>query len=395
MIYNKNNMTSASPQDRPPCSVNEDRLIDLFLNLCKINSPSLNEQHVVGYVKKFLQEQGLEVIEDTAGKKIGGQANNLIAWLRGDLRNVPKIFLSAHFDTVESTEGLEISEEDGVFRSKSDTILGADDKGGMAPAIEAVLRIKELGIPHGDICLLLSVAEEIGLKGAGALEIEDLGLDFGYVLDTGPPVGSFVNRTATHDKIEIIVHGIPAHAGKDPEKGVNAIVVAAHAISKLKIGRIDPETTTNIGIISGGSAVNVVCPSVTLRAEARSTSVETLDQEVGILVRTFEATAREWGATVEIHHDRHYSAYLVDEDTPVARLAVRAAKKLGYDPKMRTTLGGSDANIYNEKGLPCLVMATGMDKIHTHDEIISRADLIATAQLALSILIEGTELETN
>jgi tripeptide aminopeptidase len=361
-------------------------LVSLFLDLCRINSPALRERDVVDFTKAYLEGHGLEVHEDGAGAVIGGNANNVIAWLRGTLPDAPKVFLSAHFDTVEPTDGLVIREVDGVFRSGGDTILGADDKGGMAPAIEAVLALKESGEPHGDICLLLSVAEEIGLKGAAALEVQDLGLDFGYVLDTGPPVGTFVTRTATHDKLDVTIHGVPAHAGKDPEKGINAIQVAADAISKMKIGRIGPETTANIGLIEGGTAVNVVCPFVRLRGEARSTDVAQLDAQVGHMIQCFEEAAAKWGTTVTIDHARHYTSYQVPDDAPVVRIAQEASRALGFEPTLRTTLGGSDANVYNSKGLQSIVVATGMEKIHTHDEFIARKDLIDTARLTLEIL---------
>jgi tripeptide aminopeptidase len=366
--------------------INEERLVGLFLDLCRINSPALREREVVGWTKGYLERLGLEVREDNAGAKIGGDANNLIAWLRGTERNAPRVFLSAHFDTVEPTEGLVIGEKDGVYYAASDTILGADDKGGMAPAIEAVHALIESGEPHGDICLLLSVAEEIGLRGADAVELEELNLDFGYVLDTGPPVGTFVTRTATHDKLDITIQGKPAHAGKDPENGINAIQVAAAAVSGMKVGRIGPETTANLGIIEGGTAVNVVCPSVTIRAEARSTSVEELDAQVAHMIERFETAAREWGTTVAIDHHRHYSSYHVPDDAPVVRIAQEASRALGFEPTLRTTLGGSDANVYNSKGVPSIVVATGMDKIHTHDERISRQDLVDTARLTLEIL---------
>jgi tripeptide aminopeptidase len=366
--------------------INEDRLVKLFLDLIRINAPALEEQDCVAWTKQYLLEQGLEVAEDDAGSRIGGNANNLIVWLRGDLPDTPRIFLSAHFDTVEPTAGLVVVEEGGVFRSTSDTILGADDKGGMAPAIEAVLALKESGEPHGDICLLLSVAEEIGLKGAEALKIDDLNLDFGYVLDTGPPVGTFVTRTATHDKLDILIHGVPAHSGKDPEKGISAIQVAAEAIHGMKLGRIGPETTANLGLIEGGTAVNVVCPFVKIRGEVRSTSVAELDAQAGHMIKCFEEAAAKWKTTIEIEHERHYSSYHIDATLPVVRLAQEASRALGFEPTLRTTLGGSDANIYNAKGLPCIVVATGMEKIHTHDEFISRKDLIDTARLTLEIL---------
>lgn len=368
--------------------INETRLIELFKRLCLINAPSLKEGECVSYVKDLLIQAGLEVHEDEAGKAIGGEANNLIAWLRGNKPDAPKIFLSAHFDTVEPTAGLKIVEKGGAFYSDGHTILGADDKGGMAPAIEAVLSLKESGADHGDICLLFSVAEEIGLMGAGAAKIDDLSLDFGYVLDTGPPVGTFVTRTATHDKLDVVITGRPAHAGKDPEKGINAIEVAAAAIKGMKLGRIGPETTANLGSIHGGTATNVVCAAVTIKAEARSTDVNELDAQIGHMVQRFEQAASEFGAEVTIEHDRHYESYHVADDAPVVRYAQAASQKLGLEPALRTTLGGSDANIYNAKGLPCIVVATGMEKIHTHEECISERDLVLTTKLVLKIIEE-------
>ena len=371
--------------------INEERLVKLFRELCLINAPALDEGDSVAYVKRYLQGLGLKVEEDNAGERIGGKANNLIAWLPGNKPGAPRVFLSAHFDTVEPTAGLQIEERDGVFYSASDTILGADDKGGMAPAIEAVNALIETGDPHGDVCLLLSVAEEIGLKGAEAMQIENLNLDFGYVLDTGPPVGSFVTRTATHDKLDVTIYGIPAHAGKDPEKGINAIQVASTAIAGMKLGRIGPETTANIGLIEGGTAVNVVCAEVRMRAEARSTSVEELDEQVGHMIKRFEEAATQWGARVKIDHERHYDAYIVPDSAKVVQVAQQASRDLGLNPVLRTTLGGSDANVYNTKGLQCIVVATGMEKIHTHDEFISRKDLVKTAELAYRLLVRAAE----
>lgn len=370
--------------------INEERLVNLFLNLIQIDAPSLGEKSCVEFTKQHLIELGFEVHEDSAGAEIGGNANNLIAWMRGTKSDAPRVFLSAHFDTVEPTAGLIVEERDGIFHAVSDTILGADDKGGMAPAIEACLALRESGEAHGDICLLLSVAEEIGLEGAGALQIESLNLDFGYVLDTGPPVGTFVTKTAYHDKLNIEIIGKPAHAGKDPEKGINAIQVAAAAINGMKLGRIGPETTANLGIIEGGTGTNVVCANVKIKAEARSTSLLELEAQIDHMIQGFEAASREWGAEVKIEHKRHYSAYNVDPSSKVVELAQRASRNLGFEPTLRTTLGGSDANVYNAKGVPCIVVATGMDKIHTHEECISRKDLIDTARLTLEILREAS-----
>lgn len=372
--------------------IQEERLVELFKTLCLINAPALQERKCVDYVADLLKKEGLEVQEDDAGSKIGGNAGNLIAWLRGN-PNLPKVFLSAHFDTVEPTEGLVIEERDGVFYSASDTILGADDKGGMAPAIEAVLTLRDSGIEHGDVCLLLSVAEEIGLKGADAVAIDQVDCDFGFVLDTGPPVGTFVNRTAFHDKLDVEIIGKPAHAGKDPENGINAIQVLAKAVSNMKLGRIDEETTANFGIISGGTAMNVVCANLKVRGEARSTSEEKLNAQIEHMKECFLNAGKEFGAEINIDYKRHYSAYYVPEDSPVVKVAQAASRKLGLEPTLRTTLGGSDANVYNNKGLTCIVVATGMEHIHTHDERISRKDLVLTAELALQLLIHSAELK--
>jgi len=371
--------------------VNEERLIALFRELCLIDAPALQERQSVDFGKRLLTEMGLEVYEDKAGQEIGGNAGNLYATLKGNVPGAPRIYFSAHFDTVEPTAGLEIEEVDGVFRSKSDTILGADDKAGMAPIIEAVRVVQEKNLPHGDIVLLLTVAEEIGLKGAGALKIEDLNLDYGYVLDTGPPVGSFVNRTAYHDKIDFTVVGRPAHAGKHPEEGINAICVAADAISRFKVGRIDEETTSNLGFIEGGSAVNVVCPSVKIRGEARSTSLTSLDRTIDTMVQAFEQVCQAWGAELIVDHRRHYNAYEIDPNSEVVQVAQKAARNMGYDGALRTTLGGSDANQFNVKGVPSIVVATGMSEIHTHDEYVSREDLIKTTELVLEIIAESVK----
>lgn len=369
--------------------INEERLVELFKNLCLIDSPSLHEKDCVAWTKSYLADIGLEISEDDGAAEIGGNANNLIGWLKGNKPGAPRIFLSAHFDTVEPTAGLVIEERDGVFYSASDTILGADDKGGMAPAIEAIHALIESGEPHGDVCLLLSCAEEIGLLGAKAMPVEPLELDFGYVLDTGPPVGTFVTKTATHDKLEVRIVGKPAHAGKDPEKGISALQVAADAISKMRLGRIDDETTANIGVVRGGSTTNVVMPELFLKAEARSTVLDRLQAQVDHMIAEFEAAATRWGATVEIKHDRHYRAYDIDPDSKVVTIAQRAAKNLGFTGTLRSTLGGSDANVYNERGVPCIVLGTGMEKIHTHDEFISRKDLVDTARLAYELILES------
>lgn len=366
--------------------IDEARLLAFFRELLLIDSPALHEKPCVARVKQELTSMGLEVHEDDASVALGGDGNNLIAWKRGTLPDASKVFLSAHMDTVEPTPNIQLVEENGIIRTDGKTILGADCKAGVAPAVEALKALQDTGEPHGDVCLLLSVCEEIGLKGAAEIGLRELDLDYGFVLDTGPPVGTFVTRTATHDKLDITVHGKPAHAGKDPENGVNALQVAADAIVGMRLGRIGPETTANLGSVQGGSATNVVMAELTIKAEARSTSVEELDAQVAHMRERFEEAARKWGATVTIEAVRHYDSYHLPDDSPVVRVAQRASRNLGFEPTLRTTLGGSDANVYNAKGLPSIVVATGMDKIHTHEEFIKTKDLVDTARLALELV---------
>ncbi len=372
-------------------SINEARLVQLFREFCLIDAPAKKEREVADYVINVLKGMGLEVWEDKAGEAVGGNSGNVIALFKGTKPGAPRIFLSAHLDTVEPTAGLKIIEENGRLSSDGTTILGADDKGGMAPAIEAIRVIQESGEEHGDVVLLFSICEEIGLLGAANVELDDLNLEFGFVLDTGPPVGSFVTRTATHDMLNVTFIGKPAHAGKHPEDGINAIQVAADAVSRMKIGRIGPETTSNFGIIKGGTAVNVVCPSVTLYGEARSTNVAELDAQIAHMKEACQAAADAWGAKVEFDYERHYDAYLVDADSKVVKVGQAAAAKLGMSGDLRTTLGGSDANIYNAKGVPSIVVATGMEEIHTHNEFITIADLVATAELTVELIRESAK----
>ncbi len=369
--------------------VNASRLVDLFKTLCLIDAPAKHERESVDFVKNLLTEMGLEVREDQAGAAIGGNAGNVIAKLPGNKAGAPSLFLSAHFDTVEPTAGLVLIDEDGVIRTDGTTILGADDKGGMAPAIEAVRMLQESGAPHGDVYLVFCVAEEIGLLGANEVDFSEFDVDFGYVLDTGPPVGSFVTRTATHDKLDVVIKGKPAHAGKDPEHGISAIEVMSRAISRMKLGRIDSETTANFGLVQGGTAVNVVCPYVQLKGEARSTNVKTLDGQIDHMILCLTEAANHFGAQLEVDHRRHYSSYLIDESEEVVQVALRASRALGFEPELRTTLGGSDANRFNAKGVKSIVVATGMQKIHTHEEFISVKDLIDTTDLAYQLIIEA------
>ncbi len=366
--------------------VNTKRLVDDFIALCRINSPPRQEAAVIESVLPRLQRLGLEIQRDEAGAHIGGNADNVIARLPRNLPGAPPVFFSAHFDTVEPNPNVQIIVEDDLIRTDGTSILGADDKAGMASLLEAIECVVEHNLPHGDIWLLLSVAEEIGLLGAKHLPLERVNATMGFVLDTGPPVGKVVVGAPTHDHLTVRVIGRAAHAGAAPELGISAIVVASRAIARMKLGRIDEETTANIGTFHGGQATNVVCPEVEIRAEARSHDTAKLETQLTHMISCFREEAEQMGAQVHIETSRHYEAYRLPEDAPVVRVARESALALGLPYEAKLAGGGSDANVYNSKGIPTVVLSTGMDKVHTHDECCRISDLQTTAQWVLEIV---------
>jgi tripeptide aminopeptidase len=366
--------------------VKRQRLVDDFIALCRINSPPKQEAAVIEAVLPRLQRLGLEVQRDDAGKHIGGNADNVIARLPANVIGAPPIFFSAHFDTVEPNPNVQVIVEDDRIRTDGSSILGADDKAGLAPLLEAIECIVENGLPHGEIWLLLSVAEEIGLLGAKHLPLERVNATMGFVLDTGPPVGKVVVGAPTHDHLTVRVIGRAAHAGAAPEQGISAIVAASRAIARMKLGRIDEETTANIGSFHGGQATNVVCPEVQIRAEARSHHPRKLEEQMAHMIACFREEAEAMGAQVEIETARHYEAYRLSEDAPVVRIARESALAIGLPYEAKLAGGGSDANVYNARGIPTVVLSTGMDQVHTHNESCSISDLEKTALWVLEIV---------
>jgi tripeptide aminopeptidase len=219
------------------------RLLDTFLTLVHFNTPSRSEKLVMEWVESYLTRIGFSVTFDDAGEKLGGNVGNLIAFKPGTVPGAPGIFFSSHLDTVEATPGLEVQIDGDIISSKSDTILGADDKCGVAPILEAMTLLAESNEPHGDIQLLLTICEEIGLQGAKQLDPKHIKASFGFVLDAGPPVGNLTCASPGQNSLKIKITGKPAHAGAAPEEGISAIQAAANAIAKMTLGRIDAETT--------------------------------------------------------------------------------------------------------------------------------------------------------
>ncbi len=366
--------------------VNQERLVQTFVDLARQNTPPRHEAAASLIARDILLGLGFECKYDAAGEKVGGDIGNLIAFRKGTVAGAPPIFFSAHFDTVEPTPGLEPIIDGDIIRSDGRTIVGADDKCGVAPILEAMRVITEENIPHGDIQLLLTICEEIGLVGASHMDPADINARYGYVLDSGPPVGSFVYSAPTQDIFEVWIHGKPAHAGAQPEDGVSALIVAAKAIARMKLGRVGPETTANVGIITGGTATNIIPAEVYLKCEARSRNQTKLDKQRDHMIACFQEEADAAGATVEVKSYTAYTTYELKPEDPVLAIGLEACARIGLESHLRVTGGGADSNIFNAFGVPTTVLGCGMVNIHRHDEYVRISDMVKSAQLVISIV---------
>lgn len=369
------------------------RLTETFLKLVRINSPSGAEKPLADFLVPELERLGFETYLTDIPAGSGSDTGNVIARKEGTVEGVPCMLLCAHMDTIKATEGINAEVEGDVVSTDGSTILGADDKSGIAAILEAVESILAAGCDRGDLELIFTVAEETGLYGAKGLRAEDVFSSFGCVFDEGKPIGSPVTRAPSHDKIYATVRGKAAHAGVAPEKGLNAIEVASAAISKLKTGRIDEETTSNVGVIKGGEATNIVPDECKVDLEVRSRSESKLQAEVEKMTETFRQTASELGASLDLRVDRCYDTYHVGEEELVLKIALEASEALGFSTETRASGGGSDANVLNSLGIPTIVLGTGMSNVHTTSESIAISDMLACTE-HIEKIIELTAAKT-
>lgn len=368
--------------------VNKERVLNEFFELVRIKCSTKAEREVADLLKGRLAGYGwdITVSEDDVGQKIGGNCGNVLAYLKGNVPGAPVLLLSAHLDCVEPCGGVEPVLKDGIITSAGNTILGGDDKGGVVAIMEALRVLHERKLPHGDIQVVFTVAEEGGVNGSKNMDPALLKADLGYALDSSGAPGKIIVEAPGQNKIEVVVHGKTAHAGLAPEEGINAIVVAGKALAELKQGRIDGETTANVGIIKGGSATNIVPDRVEIIAEARSRNMEKLEAQTRSMVETFEQVVAANGGKAEVTVKKAYGPYVLDVDSPVVSAAVKAAQSIGLPATTQATGGGSDANFFNSYGVPTAVLATGMTKVHTTDEYIKENDLYLTANWVVSII---------
>lgn len=362
------------------------RLVNEFLELVQIDSETKHEEVIAPILVKKLEEMGFDVYQDDAHTRNGHGAGNIIATLKGTL-DVEPIYFTVHMDTVVPGVGIKPEiRADGYIYSDGTTILGADDKAGMAALFEMARRLKEQNIEHGTIQFIITAGEESGLAGAKELDPSLIQAKLGFAVDSDGKVGGIVTAAPFQAKIETKIFGKTAHAGVAPEKGISAITLAAKAVAKMKLGRIDEETTANIGRFEGGKATNIVCDEVYILAEARSINKEKLDAQVSHMRETFENTAQSLGGRAEVDVKLMYPGFSVTEEDRVVQIAMAAVQNIGRKAQLGISGGGSDANVIAGFGIPTVNLSVGYEEIHTTNERMPIEELEKLADLLVEVV---------
>jgi len=374
--------------------INQERLASLFTILCEIDSPSKQEGRVAAYLKSVFAEMGAVVSEDDSAKQTGSDCGNLfVRFPEGGLDKEP-VFFNCHMDTVLPAVGVKVKREGEVFTSAGDTVLGSDDKAGIAALIEVMRTLQEKNIPYGPVEYIFTTCEEVGLMGAKVLNPSSIKARIGYALDSSG-INRVVVGAPAANRITAKIKGVAAHAGLSPEKGISAIHLAARAIARLKLGRLDSESTANIGLIEGGTATNIIPESVVVHGEVRSHTLAKLKEHIQNIQDVFQSEVDNWTDPENIVDGKPSLDFKVIEDYPVMKLdkdsavikrVAEAAVALGAELDYVVAGGGSDANIFNSFGIQCAILSTGMDKVHSTQETIKLSDMALTAELVMAIL---------
>jgi tripeptide aminopeptidase len=367
-------------------STNQLRLIDEFTKLVSIDSPSYGERQMGDYITKRLTALGLTVIEDDAGEEIKGNCGNIYAFLRGNADREPQMFC-AHMDTVEPSKGKQaVLGDDGVIRSRGNTVLGADDLTGVAAILEALTVITEQNLPHGPIEVLFTVAEEVYSQGGRRFDFSKIMSEQVFVLDLTGPVGTAAYTAPSILPFRAVIRGRASHAGFAPEKGIHAIAVAADAISMMPLGRIDEDTTINIGLIEGGTATNTVPEKCVVKGEVRSLDHNRALKQIEAVKRQFERAASAAHASLDFDMQTATVAYETPNGHPIFTRFEKACNSIGLSASFVKTFGGSDNNIIAELGIPGIVVANAMNKCHSREEYTTTDELTRIADLTLALM---------
>ncbi|MDD5154806.1 MAG: M20/M25/M40 family metallo-hydrolase [Desulfovibrionales bacterium] len=374
--------------------INRQRLAGEFLRLVQIDSPSRQEGAIAQYVRKIFESLDAGIIEDRAGPLIGSESGNLIVRIPGTRRDLPPLMFNAHLDTVEPGRGVKVIQENGTFKSDGRTILGADDKSGIAILIEAIRLLQEGEIAHCPLEFVFTVCEEIGLFGAKSLDYNLLQARMGYALDTSSTT-RIISGAPEANSLCIKVQGLAAHAGLEPEKGINAIQIAGEALAAMRLGRIDHETTANIGLVRGGTARNIIPDYIDLEGEVRSHDRRKLADHTEHIRGCLEGAVSAYKERNRIAGDlpalrldvtQEYPLMAIPDSHPVIVLAQEAGNNLGRRLTPEKSGGGSDANIFNAHGIATVILGTGMQSVHTTNEYIHLEDMVRTVQLVVEII---------
>lgn len=372
--------------------MNEQRLLDTFFDLVKLPCPSGHEARAAEYCKQALEACGCEVTIDDAGERIGSDTGNLYAELPGAAEG--SVIMTAHLDCVQPCEGVKPRIVDGVIRSDGTTILGGDDKVGVAAIIEAVRTLTEEGGEHATVKVIFSVQEEVGCRGAKALNAGSFAeKEPCYVFDGEGDVGLACLAAPFHYTFKATYTGKASHAGVAPEDGISAINAAACAIEKMRsanvLGAVGDYCASNIGTITGGSANNVVAPSCVVTGECRAIEEDDVTRVHDAMDAAMREATALTGAQVEIEWEREYRGFKLDESSPAVQLFNRAVKRVGLEPSTTLSAGGTDANMYIDLGVEPLVVSTGMTNFHSVDEYLKVEDLNNTARIAIALAREA------
>ena len=363
------------------------RTLDTFLTLVTTDTQTRKEGRMADLLQERLEAMGFTVRRDDAGQRIGGETGNIIARRKGNRGSAP-LCLCAHMDRVSPGTGIKPQIKDGVITSDGSTILGADDAAGLTAILEGIRRAIEQGVDMPDLEVVFTIAEEGGLNGSKNLDFSQLSAREAYIIDSSTPVGSIITKAPAQTKVTYRVIGKAAHGGVEPEKGISALVVAAHALTRMKLGRIDEETTANLGIAQGGTATNIVMETFEMRGDVRSLVTEKMEAQIRHMTEVFEQTAAEFGARVEADIQFAYGPVNLSENDTVVQRASAAIRRVGLTPSLRATGGGSDANIFNTKGVTACNLGTGYRGAHSLQESIEIAELERICDVVFALIQE-------
>jgi tripeptide aminopeptidase len=377
-------------------SINRERLAGTLIRLCETDSPSRSEGRMAALLRDQFTALGADMIqEDNSAAQTGADTGNLIVRFNGTDPSREPLFFSCHMDTVEPGTGVRVVRSGDVFSSMGETVLGADDKSGIAALIELMTILSEGKVGYGPIELVFTTCEEVGLLGAKHLEHERLQARFGYALDT-TGIDRIITGAPASNRLNVTLHGIAAHAGLHPEQGISAFCMAAKAMADMRLGRLDNESTANFGCMHGGVATNIIPAQLTIEGEVRSHSMEKLASYTNSIISAFQNVVNEWPIPAEAG-DRHptvdfdvrldYPAMSLHEQDPVLTRIRKAGLLAGRNLEFLVAGGGSDANILNSYGLPTAIVATGMNDVHTTEEYLDLKDAVSLTELLYAIVM--------